>query len=308
MKKINKELFIGILILAISACSLFIKSIPIIWIGGFIWGGSLIVKSLEKKKHHSYSYTTSEIEKEIITCDNCKQRIRVPKDRQKYVNITCPHCKQNPFLSLSDRFHRSPRKTKLLWVGGLIFLISIITYALFKSPGSTSTISTNNVPITLATTQNTQVSPIISVPTNIISFSNGEFLYKNSYYLDGLGKLKITNGTSNSAVAKLVNTLTNKSVATVYIEANSVYMLGKISDGSYKLVFNLGHDWDTISKKFTRNSNYSVFEESFDFNTYTTNDGDYRDTHYSTYEVTLNTVIGGTAQTEDINPSEFANY
>ena len=30
--------------------------------------------------------------KEIITCDNCKQQMRVPKDEGK-IKVTCPKCK-----------------------------------------------------------------------------------------------------------------------------------------------------------------------------------------------------------------------
>ncbi|HEY4509250.1 MAG TPA: hypothetical protein VJC13_03180 [Candidatus Paceibacterota bacterium] len=298
----TKELVIGIVILVISASSLLIKSIPIIWIGGFIWGGSMIAKALNNKKQ--YSFRTTEIEKEIITCDNCKQKIRVPKDRQRFINITCPHCKESPFLSLSDRFHRSPRKTKLLWIGGLIFVILVFTYVIFKSGNSVTTPPVTPVVATTITPQKTQQPSIVPTPTNIVSFSNGEFLTKNSYYLQGSGNLEIRNGTNNNAVAKLVSTVTDKSVATVYIGANNTYTLKNISNGSYRLVFNLGHDWDTISKKFTRNSSYSVFEENFDYTTRSSSDGYY----YRTFEVTLNPVIGGTAETNDINQEEFSAY
>jgi hypothetical protein len=302
MKNVNKELFTGIFILAISACSLFVKGIPIIWIGGFIWGGSLIVKSLNNKKQ--YSFHAGGIEKEIITCDNCKQKIRVPKDRQKYINIVCPHCRQSPFLSLSDRFHRSSRKTKLLWVGGVIIIIFIFIYAILATNNSVAT------PSVVPTTTNTVMSPtaktvpVVHTPVNIVSFSNGEFLIKDSYYLQGSGELEIKNGTNDDAVAKLVNTLTNKSVATVYIGVNNNYTIKNISDGGYKLVFNLGHNWDTISKKFTTNSSYSVFEDDFDFTTTSSGDSYY----YSVFRVTLNPVVGGTAKTNDINPEEFSSY
>ncbi|MFH1564603.1 MAG: hypothetical protein ABIC82_02010 [bacterium] len=131
---------------------------------------------------------------------------------------------------------------------------------------------------------------------------------KNSYYLNGLGELQIKNETSLDAIAKLVNTTLNKSVFTVYIKANTTYTINKVKDGNYKLFFNLGNDWDTEVKAFSVNSSYEVFEDLFDFTTREYEEGDYIRTKYSTFEVTLNPVIGGTAETENINVAEFANY
>ncbi len=296
MEKFNKNIFIGILILIASASSLFIKSIPIIWIGGFIWGASLIMNGLKNSKQQSYSF--GGIEKEIVNCDNCKQKIRVPKDKQRYINITCPHCKQSPFLSLSDRFHRSPKNTKLLLVGSGILAVILFGYVISNQGNSVADatpIVENKVALSIPNDL-----PSVIIPTNIVSFSTGEFLNKNSYYLNGNGELEIRNGTNDDAVAKLVNINTNRSIATIYIGANNNYTLKNISDGNYKLVFNLGHDWDTISKKFTKNSSYSVFEESFDFLT--------TSSYYSTFSVTLNPVLGGTAETNNVNPEEFSNY
>jgi hypothetical protein len=145
-------------------------------------------------------------------------------------------------------------------------------------------------------------------PKNYVSLPSGTIFSKNSYYLNGLGKLQIKNGTSLDAIVKLVNTTINKSVFTVYIKANSTYTIDKVKDGNYKLFFNLGNDWDTEVKAFAVNSGYEVFEDLFDFTTREYEEGDYIRTKYSTFEVTLNPVIGGTAETENVNVAEFANY
>ncbi len=145
-------------------------------------------------------------------------------------------------------------------------------------------------------------------PKNYVSLQSGTIFSKNSYYLNGLGKLQIKNGTSLDAIAKLVNTTINKSVFTVYIKANSTYTIDKVKDGNYKLFFNLGNDWDTEVKAFAVNSGYEVFDELFDFITREYEEGDYIRTKYSTFEVTLNPVIGGTAKTENVNVAEFASY
>jgi|GEM_PF-1566242 len=137
-------------------------------------------------------------------------------------------------------------------------------------------------------------------PKSYISLNNGTILSKNSSYLNGPGKLKIDNGTNLDAVAKLVNVRTNKSVITVYIKAKSIYNILKISDGNYKLFFNLGNDWNTEVKAFSINSSYEVFEETLDYFT--------SESKYSTFSVTLNPVIDGNAETNDVNPVEFGSY
>jgi len=78
--------------------------------------------------------------------------------------------------------------------------------------------------------------------------------------------------------------------------------------GCSDLFFNLGNDWDTAIKAFTVNSSYEVFEDLFNFTTREYEEDDYIRTRYSSFEVTLNPVIGGTAKTENINVVEFANY
>lgn len=133
-------------------------------------------------------------------------------------------------------------------------------------------------------------------------------LFKNLYYLNGLGELKIKNGTNLDAIAKLVNITTNKSIFTVYIKANNTYDINKISNGYYKLFFNLGNDWDADVKAFAVNSSYEVFEDNFDFTTSEYEEGDYMNTRYATFSVTLNPVIGGQAKTEKINVIEFGSY
>lgn len=159
---------------------------------------------------------------------------------------------------------------------------------------------------TIQTTKNTPTQ--VKDPKTYFSLPNGSILSQNSFYINGLGELKIKNGTNLDAIAKLVNTTINKSVFTVYIKANSTYTISKVKDGNYKLFFNLGNDWDTNIKAFTVNSGYEVFEELFDFATREYKEGNYIRTSYSTFEVTLNPVIGGNAETENVNPAEFANY
>lgn len=135
-----------------------------------------------------------------------------------------------------------------------------------------------------------------------VSLSNGTILKKNSAYLQGDGELQIKNGTDLDAVAKLIRSGT--SILTVYIKANSTYTTRNISDGICWLAFAQGLDWDSTIQKFKRNTQYSAFEDTFDFTT--TEDGQYY--YNSIFKVTLNPVIGGTAETNDIPGNQFDQY
>tara|TARA_Y100000310_G_scaffold341968_1_gene443130 strand:+ start:50 stop:790 length:741 start_codon:yes stop_codon:yes gene_type:complete len=131
-----------------------------------------------------------------------------------------------------------------------------------------------------------------------VSLANGTILKKSSVYLYGDGELQIKNGTSLDAVAKLIRGGT--SVLTVYIKANSTYTMTNISDGVYWLAFAQGLNWDSTTQKFRRNVQYSAFEDTFDFET--------TNTQYTIFEVTLNPVIGGTAETSSVDPAQFNAY
>jgi len=259
-------------------------------------------------------------------CPFCKNTIAESND-------TCPHCQrvlveriysnstftphtanQNSKASINKKYfeqlNNKLKKFKLndfkKYIPILALLFLIVFIGLQKEKVSTQT-NYNPTPVSvIPNNENTSVKlsdiPAVKAkdPKTYISLSNGTVLSKNSYYLKGLGQLEINNGTSLDAIAKLVNISTNKSIFTVYVKANSVYSINKISDGNYKLLFNLGNDWDKEIKAFAINSSYEVFEESFDFTT--------SDSYYSTFSVTLNPVVGGQAKTEKINPTEFGSY
>ena len=136
--------------------------------------------------------------------------------------------------------------------------------------------------------------------------ANGAIFKGCSSYPQGDGELQISNGTSHDALAKLV--LANASVCTVYITAGDSYTIKNISDGYYNLLFNLGNGWDPADQVFANNNDYEKFDDGFNFTTYKTDTGDYIDTHYTTFSVSLNPVIGGTATTNPVDPTEFNNY
>lgn len=130
------------------------------------------------------------------------------------------------------------------------------------------------------------------------SLLTGTVIKKRSTYLQGEGQLKIVNGTNYDAVAKLIRDGT--SLLTVYIKANETYTMKNISDGTYWLAFAQGTDWNETTLKFNRNAQVSAFDDTFDFTTTATKS--------SGWEVTLNAVAGGTAQSSDVDPAQFDQY
>jgi len=256
-------------------------------------------------------------------------------------NDTCPHCRRilverigTPYRQQSQTIHQevktSTNKRPKIHLGQLtknfnwdnfkkyipiLVLVFIIIFISTQKEKNNTYTNYNPTPISVIPNNQDnkiELSDIPEIPKkdpkNYISLPNGTALSKNSHYLNGLGELKIKNGTNLDAIAKLVNTATNKSILTLYIKANSTYNITKVANGNYKLFFNLGNDWDTDIKAFTVNSSYEVFEDDFNFIIRKYTEGDYIRTQYSTFEVTLNPVIGGQAETKNVSVAEFANY
>ena len=73
---------------------------------------------------------------------------------------------------------------------------------------------------------------------------------------NGRGVLKISNGTSSDAIAKLVDSETNKTVRKVYIQAYSDTEIGSIGVGDYILKFALGTGYDKDSERFFTRSHF----------------------------------------------------
>jgi hypothetical protein len=148
------------------------------------------------------------------------------------------------------------------------------------------------------TAQAEQESAIVPDLTPGNSLPTGTIMKKRSAYLQGEGELQISNGTSYDAVAKLIRD--GASVLTVYIKANSTYTMKNISDGTYWLAFAQGTDWNATTQKFNRNAHASAFDETFEFETTATQSAG--------WEVTLNPVAGGTAQSSDVDLTQFDQY
>lgn len=232
-------------------------------------------------------------------CPNCG--IRIPSSSQ-----FCKHCGIEIALFKSDKKKEEEHKSytpppsyksstkKGKWIGWVFaaVIIGLIVIAGNSSPKN----------VTPPAGESNPVAPDCSNPPDGQTFNslpNGQQI-SNSYsqeYFDGRGQLKITNGTSDDAVVKIINVSTNASVAEFYILANNNYTVYGIPDGNFNLFFSLGKNWSDSEGKFITCKSFTKFDDPFNFVT--------TDTQYSTFEVTLNPVAGGTASTTSVDESEF---
>lgn len=192
-------------------------------------------------------------------------------------------------------------------IGRYWFLILIALWAVYYIYGeSTKPTLPPPVPQNLpATSQPLDLSSYrdpAPAATPAVSLPTGTVIKSRSYYLSGDGELKIDNGTNSDAVAKLIAGGT--SIFTVYIKAHSIYTIKDITNGTYWLVFALGSDWDASTKTFRRSAGFSSFDDPFDFTTW--EDSQY--VHYSSFQITLNPVLGGTAETSSVDAAQFNAY
>ena len=138
-----------------------------------------------------------------------------------------------------------------------------------------------------------------------ISLANGTDIMPPAPGPAGLGKLTITNGTNRDAVAKLVTgTADPKTWQTqqfVYIKANNSVTMEGVRVGTYRLAFMSGVDWDADGRKFLREVSTSLFDDPFEFKEERTERG----TRFSSVEVTLNPVAGGTASMSALPDGAF---
>ncbi|MDL5503003.1 MAG: hypothetical protein QSU88_07290, partial [Candidatus Methanoperedens sp.] len=115
-------------------------------------------------------------------------------------------------------------------------------------------------------------------------------LFKNELPNYGQGTLKIINGLNYDAVVILVRTDDPKNpVLKVYIEANDEYEIDKIPNNRFFVYYMTGTDWDRNTEEFTVVYSKSRFVDYLSY----VNSGD-------GYEITLNPVKGGNAETEQV--------
>lgn len=182
------------------------------------------------------------------------------------------------------------RFSKLSFNPNYLWIIPIIVFIIVIASGKTINPTDNS---------STNTSEEL-LPTNYARLPNGTRITSTIDSSNGLGTLEIDNGTDDDAIAKLIDINNGLTVITVYIQAKSKFTITSISDGKYDLFFHTGKDWNEEKKKFLFNPSYSKFSDDFIYTT--------TETKYKVYEVTLNPVVGGTAETNTVTESEFEKH
>jgi hypothetical protein len=117
----------------------------------------------------------------------------------------------------------------------------------------------------------------------------------------GRAYLELNNGNSQDAVIVLVRGKTK--AVTVYVRKKSKFRVQGVRDGSYKVYYTFGSDWDSKSRTFTRSCTFEQFGKSVRFKT-TYTAGQIR---WSDWTLTLHSVVGGTVVPKRIKPGDFPN-
>lgn len=261
-------------------------------------------------------FCKNEIPKHSEKCPDCQQTLIEKIPQKEWAPLHSARTTPQNYTPKTSNIKKFVKNLRLVPLKFVVFpVIVLLLIIIGVSLGQTDTpMPPNPIPQTTYTKyehQTADFSDIINskpmkyaVLTTVIP--NGTIIKSRSAYLQGEGEILIKNGTNQDAVAKLI--IGKTSIYSVYITAHSNYTIKNISDGYYNLVFALGNGWDATNKVFVDNNSYEKFDEGFNFTTYKTYTGDYVDTHYKTFSITLNPIIGGTAKTEQIDSALFDSY
>lgn len=117
----------------------------------------------------------------------------------------------------------------------------------------------------------------------------------------GLGRIRVINGREDDAIAVLVQARSARPQRAIYIRAGESGLITRIRPGTFRLQFKLGQSWNTDRRDFCGVISTSEFDDPFEFEERDIGDG----IQYSTFEVTLQPMRGGTATTHNIPPEAF---
>ncbi|MER5421703.1 hypothetical protein [Streptosporangium roseum] len=127
--------------------------------------------------------------------------------------------------------------------------------------------------------------------------SNGKYI--TSEGRPGRAYLELKNGNSRDAVVVLVRG--KKKAIRVYVRKKSKFRIQGVRDGSYKVYYTLGTDWDSKARGFTRSCDFEQFGKSVRFRTVHTA----TQIRWTDWTITLNAVKGGTVRPKRIKPGDF---
>jgi hypothetical protein len=163
---------------------------------------------------------------------------------------------------------------------------------------------------------NAQLSKFISVPvtSQTKTVPNTPFLAAQSRSLPsdpifisqamGGGSLEVSNGTNRDAHVKFVEPLSRKLVAAFHVKSNSTFTVNQIPDGTYRVIFALGKNWNPKTQSFTQSKSFAKFDKPLNYTTMQLGNR----IRYRAFRITLHPVPSGKARTSSVNEQEFKRY
>jgi hypothetical protein len=127
--------------------------------------------------------------------------------------------------------------------------------------------------------------------------ANGAFIRSGNR--NGNGRLTVDNGGKSDAVLTLVRG--KSKVTSFYVRKGRKTTVRGVPDGTYKIYFTGGVDWDRGTRAFTRSCSFKKFADTLKFRTVRSATL----IQYSTWTITLQPVVGGTARTDEVDPDSF---
>ncbi|GII84872.1 hypothetical protein Ssi03_28620 [Sphaerisporangium siamense] len=127
--------------------------------------------------------------------------------------------------------------------------------------------------------------------------SNGAFIRRGPR--GGLGHLIVKNGATSDTVISVVRG--KRAVTRFYIRKGKNVTVTGVPDGTYKVYYTSGSDWDRRTRAFTRDCLFKKFGKDLAFRTQRT----------ATYirpmswTITLRPVIGGNVRSVEVDPEDF---
>jgi len=74
-----------------------------------------------------------------------------------------------------------------------------------------------------------------------------------------------------------------------------------VGDGTYKIFFTGGSDWDGKARSFARKCAFQQFDDKLTFRTIRSA----TQIRWSTWDISLQPVLGGNATTSDVDPNDY---
>lgn len=120
----------------------------------------------------------------------------------------------------------------------------------------------------------------------------------------GHGTFTVDNGTGNDAVVELVDASTEKAIRAFYVDAGMKFTEQHIGSGTYRIYYMTGQGWNATTRQFLRRGEYGVFDQAARFEEQHNDETGEIDFHR--FSITIQPVVGGTAQTSGLDADAFA--